>query len=105
MDIEKLAIDAGVLYVDEKDTHYISDNNAIEALYKFAQLVLKDAERKANMKKFSVLITTSFDGYVTIEASDAEEAKAKAMDMVESGEFNALDFEPFTEIPFAEEIK
>lgn len=57
------------------------------------------------MKKFSVLITTSFDGYVTIEASDAEEARAKAMDMVESGEFNALDFEPFTEVPFAEEVK
>lgn len=57
------------------------------------------------MKKFSVLITTSFDGYVTIEADSEDDAKAKAMDMVESGEFNALDFEPFTEIPFAEEIK
>lgn len=56
------------------------------------------------MKKFSVLITTTFDGYVDIEAHTAEEARAKAMEMVESGEFNALDFEPFTEIPFAEEI-
>lgn len=57
------------------------------------------------MKKFNVLITTSFDGYVDIEAEDAEEARAKAMEMVESGEFNALDFEPFTEVPYAEEIK
>jgi len=57
------------------------------------------------MKKFSVLITTSFDGYVEIDAHTAEDARAKAMEMVENGEFNALDFEPFTEIPFAEEIK
>jgi hypothetical protein len=56
------------------------------------------------MKKFSVLITTSFDGYVDIEAGTAEEAMEKAREMVENGEFNALDFEPFTEIPFAEEI-
>jgi hypothetical protein len=56
------------------------------------------------MKKFSVLITTTFDGYVDIEAHTAEEARAKAMEMVESGEFNALEFEPFTEVPFAEEI-
>ena len=57
------------------------------------------------MKKFSVLITTSFDGYVDIEAGTAEEAIDKAWAMVESGEINALDFEPFTEIYFAEEIK
>ena len=57
------------------------------------------------MKKFSVLITTSFDGYVDIEASTTKEAIDKAWAMVENGEFNALDFEPFTEIPFAEEIK
>jgi hypothetical protein len=56
------------------------------------------------MKKFSVLITTSFDGYVDIEASTAEEAIEMAREMVENGEFNALDFEPFTEIPFAEEV-
>jgi len=56
------------------------------------------------MKKFSVLVTTTFDGYVEIEASTAEEAIEKAEKMVESGEINALDFEPFTEVPFAEEI-
>jgi len=61
--------------------------------------------RVKGMKKFSVLITTSFDGYVDIEAGTAEEAMEKAREMVENGEFNALDFEPFTEIPFAEEIK
>jgi hypothetical protein len=60
--------------------------------------------RVKGMKKFSVLITTSFDGYVDIEAGTAEEAMEKAREMVENGEFNALDFEPFTEIPFAEEI-
>jgi len=57
------------------------------------------------MKKFNVLITTSFDGYVDIEAETADEAIEKARAMVESGEFNALDFEPFTEIPFAEEVQ
>ena len=57
------------------------------------------------MKKFSVLVITSFDGYVDIEASTAEEAIEKAEKMVASGEINTLDFEPFTEIPFAEEIK
>jgi hypothetical protein len=57
------------------------------------------------MKKFSVLITTSFDGYVDIEASTTKEAIDKAWAMVESGEINALDFEPFTEIHYAEEIK
>lgn len=56
------------------------------------------------MKKFSVLVTTTFDGYVEIDADTAEEAKAKAMDMVAKGEIITLDFEPFTEVPFAEEI-
>ena len=46
-----------------------------------------------------------FDGYVDIEAETADEAIEKARAMVESGEFNALDFEPFTEIPFAEEVQ
>ena len=57
------------------------------------------------MKKFNVLITTSFDGYIDVEAETADEAIEKAREMVESGEFNALDFEPFTEIPFAEEVQ
>jgi hypothetical protein len=61
--------------------------------------------RVKGMKKFSVLITTSFDGYVDIEASTTKEAIDKAWAMVESGEINALDFEPFTEIHYAEEIK
>jgi hypothetical protein len=56
------------------------------------------------MKKFSVLVTTTFDGYVDIEAGTTKEAIDKAWAMVESGEINALDFEPFTEIYFAEEI-
>jgi len=56
------------------------------------------------MKKFSVLVTTTFDGYVDIEASTTKEAIEKAWAMVESGEINALDFEPFTEIYYAEEV-
>jgi hypothetical protein len=61
--------------------------------------------RVKGMKKFSVLVTTTFDGYVDIEASTTKEAIDKAWAMVESGEINALDFEPFTEIYYAEEIK
>ena len=58
------------------------------------------------MKKYSVLVTTTFDGYVEIEAGTAEEAMDIARKMVWDGEINAVDeFEPFTEIPFAEEIK
>jgi hypothetical protein len=86
---------------------WVNDVNGEELLHTFtteeqADHYLKTGER---MKKFSVLITTSFDGYVDIEAGTAEEAMEKAREMVENGEFNALDFEPFTEIPFAEEIK
>lgn len=58
------------------------------------------------MKKFNVLVTTTFDGYVEIEAGTAEEAMEKAKQMVWDGEINAVDeFEPFTEIQFAEEVK
>ena len=39
-----------------------------------------------------------------IEADSEDDAKRIAWDMVNSGEFNALDFEPFTEIPFIEEV-
>ena len=43
MNIEQLAIEAGVIYVDEGVLHsslYWTENNAIEVLEKFAQLVL-----------------------------------------------------------------
>lgn len=40
MNIEQLAIEAGVIYADEKSTHW-TNNNAIEALDNFARLVLE----------------------------------------------------------------
>ena len=45
MNIEQLAIEAGVIYVDEGVLHsslYWTDNNAIEVLDKFAQAVIKE---------------------------------------------------------------
>ena len=41
MNIEQLAIEAGVIYVDESSTYW-TDNNAIEVLDKFAQAVIKE---------------------------------------------------------------
>ena len=43
MNIEQLAIEAGVIYVDENSTYW-TDNNAIEVLDKFAQLVIQAYE-------------------------------------------------------------
>ena len=45
MNIEQLAIEAGVIYVDEGVLHsslYWTDNNAIEVLDKFAQAVIME---------------------------------------------------------------
>ena len=41
MNIEQLAIEAGVIYVDGTSTYW-TDNNAIEVLDKFAQAVIKE---------------------------------------------------------------
>ena len=42
MNIEKLAIEAGVIHVSEDDNStYWTENNAIEVLERFAQLVLR----------------------------------------------------------------
>jgi hypothetical protein len=46
MNIERLAIEAGVIYVDENSTYW-TENNAIEVLDKFAQLVIQTYEEKA----------------------------------------------------------
>jgi hypothetical protein len=58
------------------------------------------------MKKFSVLVSTTFDGYVEIDASSHDEAIEKARKMVWNAEINPVaDFDPFTEVLFAEEIE
>jgi hypothetical protein len=58
------------------------------------------------MKKFSVLVSTTFDGYVEVDASSQEEAIELARKMVWNQEINPVrDFDPFTEIHFAEEIE
>jgi hypothetical protein len=41
MDIEQLAIQAGVIYSDFQNTYW-TKNNAIEVLDKFAQLVIQE---------------------------------------------------------------
>ena len=40
-DIEKLAVEAGILYVDDSSTIWQTKNNAIEVLDRFAQLVIE----------------------------------------------------------------
>jgi hypothetical protein len=56
------------------------------------------------MKKFSVLVTTTFDGYVDVEANTKEEAIEQVWQMIRLGEINTLDFEPYTDIPYADEV-
>ena len=46
MDIEKMAIEAGVIYADEQLTYW-TDNNAIEVLDRFAQLVIKENQKES----------------------------------------------------------
>jgi hypothetical protein len=58
------------------------------------------------LKKFSVLVSTTFDGYVEVDASSNDEAIEKARKMVWNGEINPVhDFDPFTEILFADEVQ
>jgi hypothetical protein len=58
------------------------------------------------MPKFSVCVSTTFDGYVEVDAPSCDEAISKAREMVWNGEINPVsEFEPFTEIMFAEEIQ
>jgi hypothetical protein len=46
MNIEQLAIQAGVIDVTDNSTYW-TENNAIEVLDKFAQLVIQTYEEKA----------------------------------------------------------
>jgi len=58
------------------------------------------------MAKFSVLVSTTFDGYVEVDASSKDEAIDKAWEMVKKREITpVVDFDPFTDIPYAEEIE
>jgi hypothetical protein len=58
------------------------------------------------MKKFSVLISTTFDGYVEVDASSHDEAIEVAREMFELGIVSPVaDFDPFTEIHYAEEVE
>ena len=58
------------------------------------------------MKKFNVCVSTTFDGYVEVDASSHEEAMDKVRDMVWNQEVNPVrDFDPFTEVMFAEEVE
>ena len=57
------------------------------------------------MKKYMVSITTTFDGQVEIEAETADEAMEIARAMLWEGEINTLEFEPDTEVHYAEEVK
>jgi hypothetical protein len=58
------------------------------------------------MAKFSVLVSTTFDGYVEVDASSQEEAMNEVREMVSLGIVSPVaDFDPYTEVMFAEEIE
>jgi hypothetical protein len=58
------------------------------------------------MKKFSVLVSTTYDGYVEIDASSSKEAIDKAREMLWNGEINPVqEFSSYNDVPFAEEIE
>ena len=58
------------------------------------------------MKKFSVCVSTTFDGYVEVDASSHDEAIEKAREMLDLGIVSPVaDFDPYTEVMFAEEIE
>lgn len=56
------------------------------------------------MKTYTVGITTTFDGSVEIEADSVEDAIEKARELLWHGQINTLEFEPFTEVHYAEEV-
>jgi hypothetical protein len=58
------------------------------------------------MKKFSVCVGTTFDGYVEIEASSQEEAIELVREKLWNREINPVEeFDPWTEVHFAEEVE
>lgn len=56
------------------------------------------------MKKYMVGITTTFDGYVEVDAETVEDALKLAREMVSNGEVNTLEFEFETDVHYAEEV-
>jgi hypothetical protein len=61
--------------------------------------------KRSNMKTFNVSITTTLDGFAEIQANTAEEAMEIARQMLWDGDISTLEFEPFTEVHYAEEAK
>lgn len=58
------------------------------------------------MKKFNVCVTVTYDGYVEVDASSYDEAIDKAWRMVKRKEINPIqEFDPYTEIAYAEEVQ
>ena len=58
------------------------------------------------MPKFSVCVSTTFDGYVEVDASSCDEAIEEVNQLVSLGIVSPVaDFDPYTEVMFAEEIQ
>ena len=58
------------------------------------------------MAKFSVCVSTTFDGYVEVDASSKDAAIEEVWEMIRKGHLNCVtEFDPYTEIPYAEEVK
>ena len=81
------------------------DNN-----YKVSGFVNAKEEQVYNqdmgLKKFSVCVSTTFDGYVEVDASSQEEAMKEVREMLDLGIVSPVaDFDPYTEVMFAEEIE
>ena len=57
------------------------------------------------MKKYEVLVSLDFAGYVYVEAENENEARDKVADMLDAGEIIPTDqFEPDTEIIILGEV-
>ena len=84
MNIEKLAIESGVIHVNDNSTYW-TENNAIEVLSKFAEAVIKAQK----MRKFQVVIEKCV--VYEVEAQDEADAEDVARSIYSRDDFN----EPF----------
>ena len=58
------------------------------------------------MAKFSVCVSTTFDGQVEVDASSCDEAIKEVREMLDLGIVSPVaDFDPYTEVLYAEEVE
>ena len=87
MNIEKLAIESGVIHVNDNSIYW-TENNAIEVLVRFAQAVL----RADKIRKYKIVIEVPKKCHVyEIEAENEADAEEIAWSQYKNNDFS----EPF----------